>query len=118
VVRNKRAGYARSLTPAEVKGRIESGDHFILLDVRSPKEWEESKIDGADAVLIPIDELRSRLNELPRDAEVVTYCQRSVRAYQAEKILEGAGFKDVKFLDGSIVGWPYSLSGKRPGWLH
>jgi NADPH-dependent 2,4-dienoyl-CoA reductase/sulfur reductase-like enzyme/rhodanese-related sulfurtransferase len=118
VVRNKRAGYARSLTPAEVKGRIESGDHFILLDVRSPEEWEESRIDGADAVLIPIDELRSRLNELPRDAEVVTYCQRSVRAYQAEKILEGAGFKDVKFLDGSIVGWPYSLSGKRPGWLH
>lgn len=118
VVRNKRAGYARSLTPAEVKGRMESGDHFILLDVRSPKEWEESRIDGADAVLIPIDELRSRLNELPRDAEVVTYCRRSVRAYQAEKILEGAGFKDVKFLDGSIVGWPYSLSGKRPGWLH
>lgn len=118
VVRNKQARYARSLTPAEAKRKLDSEDHLVLLDVRSAREWQKARIDTPHTVLIPLDQLRSRLEELPREAEVITYCRRSVRAYQAQKILEGAGFKDVKFLDGSIVTWPYGLSGQRPGWQH
>ncbi|MHB8105803.1 MAG: rhodanese-like domain-containing protein [Dehalococcoidales bacterium] len=35
-------------------------------------------------------------------------CRTSIRAYQAQRILAGAGFKNVRFMDGSISAWPYS----------
>jgi rhodanese-related sulfurtransferase len=41
--------------------------------------------------------------------EVVTLCHSSVRAYQAQKLLERKGCKNVKFLDGSLSAWPYEL---------
>ena len=114
VIRNKQSGYARALTPMEVKNKLQRGDDFILLDVRSPVEWETCRIEAPQTRLLPLRELRARLGELPEDAEIVTFCQTSVRAYQAQRILDGAGFKSIKFLDGSIAAWPYEILGKRP----
>ena len=113
VIRNKQSGYARALTPVEVENKLKSGDDFILLDVRSPGEWEAYRIEAPQSRLLPLRELRRKLDELPKDAEIVTFCQTSVRAYQAQRILDGAGFKDVKFMDGSIAAWPYELSTER-----
>lgn len=113
VIRNKRSGYARALSPVEVKSKIERGDNFILLDVRSHSEWRGRRIKASQVKLIPVEELREKLDILPRDAEIVTMCQASVRAYQAQRILDGAGFENVKFMDGSIAAWPYEISGKR-----
>jgi len=112
VVRNKQSGYARTLSPVEVENKLQRGDNFILLDVRSPGEWEAYRIEVPQARLLPLRELRRRLDELPKDTEIVTFCQTSVRAYQAQRILDGAGFKDVKFMDGSISAWPYEISVK------
>jgi len=116
VIRNKRSGLARALTPMEVESKFKSGDDFIFLDVRSPGEWHTNRIEAPQTKFLPLRELRQRLAELPKDAEIVTYCQTSVRAYQAQRILDGAGFKDVKFMDGSIASWPYDISeeGKAP----
>lgn len=58
---------------------------------------------------IPLGQLRQRLGELPRDREIVCFCKISLRGYEAQTILEGAGFPDVKFLDGGLVAWPYPL---------
>jgi NADPH-dependent 2,4-dienoyl-CoA reductase/sulfur reductase-like enzyme/rhodanese-related sulfurtransferase len=113
VIRNKRSGHARALSPVEVEKKLESGEDFILLDVRSPGEWYTNRIETPQTRLIPLRELRQKLDKLPRDAEIVTYCHTSVRAYQAQRILEGAGFKDVKFMDGSIASWPYEISEER-----
>jgi NADPH-dependent 2,4-dienoyl-CoA reductase/sulfur reductase-like enzyme/rhodanese-related sulfurtransferase len=113
VIRNKRSGHAKALSPMEVQRKLESGDDFIFLDVRSPGEWYTNRIEAPQTRSIPLRELRQRLAQLPRDTEIVTYCQTSVRAYQAQRILEGAGFKDVKFMDGSIASWPYDISEER-----
>lgn len=110
VIRNKLAGIASSISPMEVKAMIDSGADFILLDVRNARELVESRIDARQVRHIPLGELRLRLNELPIDAEIVVLCHRSVRAYQAQRILGGAGFTNVKFMDGSIVTWPYELA--------
>jgi NADPH-dependent 2,4-dienoyl-CoA reductase/sulfur reductase-like enzyme/rhodanese-related sulfurtransferase len=115
VIRNKRSGQAQALSPVEVERKLKSGDDFILLDVRSPGEWYANRIEAPQTKFIPLRELRQKLDKLPRDAEIVTYCQTSVRAYQAQRILNGAGFKDVKFLDGSIASWPYDISEAPPG---
>jgi rhodanese-related sulfurtransferase len=113
IIRNKISGYAKALTPMEVKERMSEGNGFILLDVRSRREWQNNHIASRQSILIPINEIRSRLHEVPVSKEIITYCQTSVRAYQAQRILNGAGFAKVKFMDGSIASWPYDLEGTR-----
>jgi len=113
VIRNKRSGYARTLTPMEVKDKLDGNNDFVFLDVRSPGEWDTCRIDAQQSRLIPLSELRARLGELLRSVEIVIFCLTSSRAYQAQRILEGAGFGDIKFMDGSIAAWPYEVSGVR-----
>jgi NADPH-dependent 2,4-dienoyl-CoA reductase/sulfur reductase-like enzyme/rhodanese-related sulfurtransferase len=67
------------------------GRRPYLLDVRTPKEFAESHIPGA--VNIPMEELRRRLGEVPRDREVAAYCQVGQRGYLATRILLQAGFR-------------------------
>jgi NADPH-dependent 2,4-dienoyl-CoA reductase/sulfur reductase-like enzyme/rhodanese-related sulfurtransferase len=62
-----------------------------LLDVRSPTEYASGHIPCA--VNIPVDELRSRLPELPRDKPIAAYCQVGIRGYIATRILNQAGFR-------------------------
>lgn len=107
VIRNKQSGYARTLTPTEVKTKLDNGDDFVLLDVRSPEEWDTWRIEARQAKLLPLSEQRKRLGELSQDEEIVIFCLTSIRAYLAQRILDGAGFRNVKFMDGSLVAWPY-----------
>jgi len=74
------------------------GKDILLLDVRTKVENEHGAIDGS--INIPIDELRSRLNELPKDKEIYVYCAVGLRGYLALKILTAHGFKNVKNLSG------------------
>ena len=111
VIRNKRDGLARSVSPVEVKRKIDNRSDFILLDVRSKREWKEKRIDAPQIRLMPLDKLRQEMNTLPRDTEIITVCQSSVRAYQAQRILDSAGFKNVRFMDGSLATWPYETTG-------
>jgi len=81
----------------------------VLQCARARGEVESSPFEDRRVVNIPIDELRSRLQELNSEKEIVIFCQTSVRAYDAERILRGFGFENVKFLDGSLSAWPYAL---------
>jgi NADPH-dependent 2,4-dienoyl-CoA reductase/sulfur reductase-like enzyme/rhodanese-related sulfurtransferase len=111
ILKNKLAGQARGISPHEVKRKFDAANDFILLDVRSPAEYDEVGIAGAK--LIPLGMLRERLDELPRDKEIVTFCKISLRGYEAQKILDAAGFLNTKFMDGGILAWPYPLRGAR-----
>lgn len=107
ILKNKLAGHARGISAREVKRKMDQGDDFILLDVRSPAEHKEVGIAGAR--LIPLGMLREKLEELPRDKEIIAFCKISLRGYEAQRILQGAGFEDTKFLDGGVAAWPYPL---------
>ncbi len=63
----------------------------LLLDVRTPGEFEAGTITGA--VNIPLDDLRQRLGELPRDKELMVFCQAGLRGYIACRILSQQGFR-------------------------
>lgn len=110
IMKNKLFGDARGVSPREVKRKLDEGEDFILLDVRSPAEHGEIGIDGAK--LIPLGVLREKLEELPKDKEIVAFCKVSLRGYEAQKILDAAGFNDVKFMDGGIMAWPYRFRGQ------
>ncbi len=72
-------------------------DKVILLDVRDDIEIENGKIEGA--IEIPINQLRNRLSEIPKDKEVWIYCQIGLRGYIAARILMANGYK-VRNLNG------------------
>ncbi len=111
VARNKRDGWMEGISADEVHRKMQAGESFVLLDVRSPQEYEEVRLAGS--TLIPLGALRGRLQELPRDREIVAFCKVSLRGYEAALILKHAGFTAVKVLDGGIAMWPYdTLTGK------
>jgi len=110
VMKNKLELRVAGITPMEVKQRLDSGVGFTLLDVRSPAEVEVVRLPGA--VNIPLGALRGRLGELDKGREVVTFCQISLRGYEAALILRHAGFPNVKMMDGGLAMWPYQKIGK------
>lgn len=76
-------------------------DAFIL-DARSPDEYLCGSIPNA--VNIPLEELRNRLSDIPKDREIVILCKVGIRAYNAERMLRAEGF-DVKSIGGGYFTW-------------
>ena len=69
------------------------GQRPLLLDVRTPQEFAAGHVP--DAMNIPVDDLRSRLGDLPHDRQIAVYCQVGQRGYLATRILRQAGFPAV-----------------------
>lgn len=111
VLRNKRDGLAKALTPQQLKAKLDVSDSVAMLDVRTPHEHETMEWRDPHVIWIPLGQLRKRITELPRDKEIVCFCKVSQRGYEAQRILDGEGFTKVSFLDGGLVAWPYPLQG-------
>jgi adenylyltransferase/sulfurtransferase len=94
---------APAITVRELKQRLDGGESIFLLDVREPHEAEISNLAGA--VLIPKDVVRQRLNEIPRDAPVVTYCRSGARSADVVRWLEDEGYQNAVNLAGGINAW-------------
>ena len=78
------------------------GPDQLLLDVRSQGEYDEGSIPGA--LNVPVDELRGRLAELPKDKELLVYCRVGLRGYLACRILSQHGFR-CRNLSGGYLTW-------------
>ncbi|MEN6412326.1 MAG: FAD-dependent oxidoreductase [Veillonellales bacterium] len=70
----------------------------VFLDVRTPGEFKQGHIQGA--VNIPVDELRQRMEEIPKRKDIVIYCQVGLRGYLAYRILIQNGYQNLKNLSG------------------
>ncbi len=105
VARNKRDGYMVGISAESVNRKMQAGEDFIFLDVRSPQEHAQVRLPNS--TLIPLGALRKALSELPKDKEIITFCAISLRGYEASLILRSAGFSNVKVLDGGVAMWPY-----------
>jgi NADPH-dependent 2,4-dienoyl-CoA reductase/sulfur reductase-like enzyme/rhodanese-related sulfurtransferase len=81
----------------------------VLLDVRRPDERAKGFIPGS--LHIPLDEVRARMNELPRDREIIVHCLTGQRSYFACRILTQHGFR-VRNLTGSYRTWKTAVNGK------
>jgi len=88
-------GMAKTIQYYEVDDIIASGK--ILVDVSQPIEFEQGSIKGS--INIPLPQLRTRLNELPKDQPIYTSCQIGLRGYIAARILTQNGY-NAYYLDG------------------
>lgn len=77
-----------------------SEDSFIL-DVRTKTEQHAGKLENSHN--IPVEELRSRLDEIPRDKKIIVYCSKGLKSYFASRILTQNGFENVYSLSGGYL---------------
>ncbi|MER3422391.1 MAG: rhodanese [Nitrospiraceae bacterium] len=101
-----------TITPRELKERLDKGDKLFLLDVREPDEHSMAKIQGS--VLIPLGTLPNSLNKLDRSAEIVAYCHHGMRSADAVGFLLQQGFTNVKNLVGGIDAWSVQIDSSVP----
>jgi rhodanese-related sulfurtransferase len=89
-----------SITPSELKERLDAGDRPELLDVREPWEFELARIEGSK--LIPMGELSERVSELDPAGETVVICHHGNRSAYVSRALTQAGFAKVLNLEGGL----------------
>lgn len=109
VMVNKLNGSARGLSPLAARQRIDQGEDLILLDVRTPAEFEAMRLPYPNVIHIPLGALRARTGDLPRDKDILAFCKVSMRGYEAQRILNAAGFTRVWFIEGGLVAWPFEV---------
>jgi molybdopterin/thiamine biosynthesis adenylyltransferase/rhodanese-related sulfurtransferase len=97
------------VSAAEVKRLQDSGERFVLLDVREPAEVEKARIPGSR--LLPLAELEARLGELAglRGEPVVVHCHHGPRSARACRILSAHGFENVRNMSGGIEAWSLTV---------
>ena len=93
---------AATLTVWDLQFLRKQGRGPLLLDVRSPIEFESERIEGA--VNVPLDALDARLDEIPERADLVVVCRTGVRATIAAEALARAG-RRARVLDGGVQAW-------------
>lgn len=105
IARNKIGGLLVGIPPDEARRVLAERRETVLLDVSTPREYEEMRIPGSR--LIPLGSLRGRLREFAADTEVIVCCRNSIRGYEASIILRAAGLENVRVLDGGVAMWPF-----------
>jgi len=92
----------KQVIPVELKRWLADNKDFLLVDVREEHERELYNIGG---IHIPLGELMSRLDELPKDKDVVLYCEKGIRSVIAIQRLESSGFHNLVNLSGGMKAW-------------
>ena len=82
---------------------IKDSEDVYLLDVREPWEYDEAHIPGV--TLLPMGEVANRLDEIPRDKEVIVTCRSGNRSGQVTDFLRQKGFDNVHNMTGGILDW-------------
>lgn len=86
---------------SEDSSTVEVNDETVILDVRTPAEYNEGHLDGAQLLDFNAGEVTSAIPTLDPDAEYLIYCRSGNRAGQTTDLMEEAGFSDVTNL-GSL----------------
>ena len=92
------------ITVSELKTRLDSGEHPVLLDVREPFEWNIANLGEYGAKMIPMKEVPAALDQLDRDQEIIVYCRSGARSANVVQFLQANGFDAVN-LTGGILAW-------------
>jgi len=97
--------HIKEVTVDDVKAKIDSGEPFVLIDVREDQEWDKGHLPRAVHVGRGVVEMRGP-NHIPSpDTEVVCYCGGGARSALAAKSLQDMGYTNVASMAGGFGGW-------------
>ena len=100
------------ITVQELKAKLDAGDTPVILDVREEHEYALANLDG---VLIPLQELPQRIEELSehKDQEIVVHCRSGARSAQAVQYLRAFGY-EANNLKGGLLAWSREIDPSMP----
>lgn len=98
----------------QVKGKLDQGEDFLLLDCREQAEYNTAKIDAA--TLIPMAEIQYRLQDLEqwREKEIVVHCHLGGRSLRVTQYLREMGFDKTQNMTGGIEAWSVEVDPSVP----
>ena len=91
-----------SMTTEEALALWQVGE-AVIIDVRTPKEYQEGHIP--DVPLIPLDQLENRLEEVPQERQVLLICRSGRRSSLGTNFLRSKGFEQVYNIEGGMLAW-------------
>ena len=103
-----------TIAVTELKAKMDSGEKFMLIDVREPGEFEIVRIPGS--VLIPKQEFLngSALEKMPQDVPIILHCKSGIRSAECLAVLKQAGFSDATHVSGGVVAWVKQIDPSLP----
>jgi rhodanese-related sulfurtransferase len=100
------------IMPGDVQTLRESGEDFLLLDVREP--WEVQTAQIAGSTHIPMGDIPTHVQELDPDQHIVVICHHGVRSLNVTHWLRQQGFENVQSMRGGIDLWSKTIDPKVP----
>lgn len=110
--------------PGDAADKIKNKEDIILLDVRTPEEYEEVHLENA--LLLPVQQLSAQsladigLGEDSKDKEIIIYCRSGARSKTAYDIMKSLGYTNIKSVSGGMIHWeednyPFTETGAYTG---
>ena len=93
------------ILPSAFREEFEDNDGRVVLDIRTPDEYEIGRLDGAVNIDYYSADFRDNLDKLDREKEYLLYCNSGNRSASAIKLMQEMGFTNVKELAGGIQAW-------------
>jgi rhodanese-related sulfurtransferase len=97
----------------ELKERLDAGEEVLVVDVREPAELRVAPYPF-EVVPIPLGQLQRRLDELPREREIVVACRSGARSAMAVQFLHRVGYPRAVNLEGGILAWSSRIDPRVP----
>lgn len=116
--RSLMGGGVPAVTVQQAAEMQSEGVGALIVDVREPNEYMQIRARGA--VLLPLGRLNGRIEDLPRDRELLLMCRTGARSQNATQFLQAQGFENVTNVSGGIMAWhnaglPTSAGEPEPG---
>jgi rhodanese-related sulfurtransferase len=93
------------ISAEDFKSKVENKDNIVILDVRTPEEYEESHIKGSVNVDYKNENFREQIVKLDEGKKYYIYCRSGKRSANSRKIMNELGIKRVYDLQGGILAW-------------
>ena len=93
----------KEIDVSELKNRLDAGEDLVLLDIRSAAEVQQGVLPNSEH--LPMHLIPLKIQDLPKDRDVVLYCRSGARSYHACAFLEQQGVSNVYNLRGGIIDW-------------
>jgi rhodanese-related sulfurtransferase len=93
------------LSPNDFETSLRTNKSALLLDVRTPGEFQRGHITGAQLMDFYSTSFSEQIQDLPKDKTIYIYCQSSNRSMQAVQMLQKAGYSNIVELRGGMGAW-------------
>lgn len=94
-----------TISVTEFSKKIKEDKNVVILDVRTPKEYEEEHLPNAILENMQEDSFNENIAKMDKNKTYLLYCKVGGRSSKALEMMKNAGFKQVFHLDGGIVDW-------------